>query len=113
MVRPESANDYRVYGFVVHDDVLLKYALRNKLGTDEDEWQKCCAIGNALDKLLRVNKIDPYLVAGVMVDGDVRTCAAIASEDWHDRMPMPPQETIDKLKKMMGTDQDPRWYVHA
>ncbi|KAJ7117727.1 hypothetical protein C8R44DRAFT_791341 [Mycena epipterygia] len=105
--------DYRVLGFLLNEDTLLKFALERRLGTDEDDWQRGCAIHRAAEKILDQQKIYPYIVAGVMVKGEVKTCAAIASEDYDDHMPMPPRETIEKLKKMMSTDKEPRWFLHA
>ncbi|KAJ7140297.1 hypothetical protein C8R43DRAFT_1109610 [Mycena crocata] len=104
---------YRVYGFLLNEDYLLKVALKSNLGTDEDDWQKTCSRGRAAEEILSSHQIYPYIVAGVMVKGNVRMCAAVASEYYKDRMPMPLRETIEKLKKMMKTDKEPRWYVHC
>ncbi|KAJ6514946.1 hypothetical protein C8R47DRAFT_1190192 [Mycena vitilis] len=111
-IRMRDGGPYRVYGFVLNEEYLLEYALENGLGTDKDEWAKECAISQAADVILAMHKVSPALVAGVVVKGKIRTCAAIASEYNNDRMPMPPKATIEKLKLMIATEQEPRWYRH-
>ncbi|KAJ7019797.1 hypothetical protein C8F04DRAFT_1242438 [Mycena alexandri] len=114
MTTPEPLDrDYRVFGYLLNEEVLLKFALKHHLGTDEDRSQRRWAISRAAEEALDFHHIYPYIVAGVMINGKVRTCAAIASEDWDDHMPMPPKETIEKLKKMVKTTKEPRWFIHA
>ncbi|KAJ7504204.1 hypothetical protein B0H11DRAFT_1905482 [Mycena galericulata] len=109
-IRMPSPNvgEYRVYGFTLNEDFLLKFALKNGLGTDDDIWQRRWSITRAAEQILDSHGIDPYIVAGVMLKGQMKTCAAIASEDLQDGMPMPPRETIERLKKMLSTDKEPR-----
>ncbi|KAJ7180844.1 hypothetical protein C8R46DRAFT_1345071 [Mycena filopes] len=113
LVNGASDDDtYRVFGFVLNEEFLVQYALEHRLGTVEDQWQRAWAIGRAAEKLLRLHDVYPCLVAGVEVNGKVKTCAAIASEDAGDNMSMPPKETIEKLKGMFKTTKEPRWYLH-
>jgi hypothetical protein len=107
------ADDYRVFGFLLNDKFLLDYALKQKLGTDKDEWQKSWVIGAAAEDILRRYKIAPCIIAGVLANGDVRTCVAIASEDPDDELPMPPVEITSKLQKLLQTKEELRWYRHA
>ncbi|KAJ7117729.1 hypothetical protein C8R44DRAFT_983187, partial [Mycena epipterygia] len=105
--------DYRVLGSLLKEETLLNYVLEHRLGTNKDDWQKRCAIHSAAEQILESQKIYSYLIAGVMVKGGVRRCAAIASEDYDDHMPIPSRETFEKLKKMMATDKEPRWFIHV
>ncbi|KAJ6514947.1 hypothetical protein C8R47DRAFT_1190193 [Mycena vitilis] len=113
----QDIGDYRVYGFLVNDEQMLAYALKNGIGKkgDLDEWQRVWAIAAATAKYLRVHKISPATVAGVRNPrtGEVRLCAAIASEEYNDRLPMPGPETVGKLQRAFNTDNLPRWYTHV
>ncbi|KAJ7656244.1 hypothetical protein DFH06DRAFT_1298164 [Mycena polygramma] len=104
---------YRVYGFLLNEEALLKYALDHGLGTDEDSWARNWAISRAAEKLLDRYRVDPYIVAGVEINGEIKTCAALASSDFRDQLPMPPKETIEKVQKMLGTTKKPRWFIHV
>ncbi|KAJ7140236.1 hypothetical protein C8R43DRAFT_1238550 [Mycena crocata] len=104
----KSRDQYRVFGYILNDDALLEIALKNNLGTTEDVWQKTWAITRAAERILGQNRIEPHIVAGVVIQGEVRTCAAIASENFEDHLPMPPRATIEKLKKALATDKEPQ-----
>ncbi|KAJ7656243.1 hypothetical protein DFH06DRAFT_1132215 [Mycena polygramma] len=106
-------DEYRVCGFLMPDKQLLDYALRNGLGTDENDWQKHLAMASTAEVFMSQHDIFPSIVAGVMVNGKVRFCAAIASENYEDRLPMPSREIVERLKKAFRTDNEPRWYTHV
>ncbi|KAJ7091524.1 hypothetical protein B0H15DRAFT_799965 [Mycena belliarum] len=112
-VDPVPYRNYRVYGFLVNDAVLLDYALRSHLGTDEDEMQRNYAIGMAAGCIADDFGIYPFLIAGVWYNGKPRTCVAIASEDFHDHMLQVDKENVEKLKKMFHTQKPPRWFTHV
>ncbi|KAJ7091537.1 hypothetical protein B0H15DRAFT_1021545 [Mycena belliarum] len=112
-VAPVPYSNYRVYGYLVNDDVLLEYALKSRLGTDDDKMQRAYAIGRAAAYIAEGFGVYPCLIAGVYYDGKPRTCVAIASEDFHDRMPHVDKENVEKLKKMFNTQRPPIWYTHV
>ncbi|KAJ7673138.1 hypothetical protein DFH06DRAFT_1292900 [Mycena polygramma] len=110
---PHDLSDYRVCGFLMNDKQLLAYALKNRLGTDEDDWQKHLAMASAADLFMSQHDIFPSTVAGVKVNGEVRFCAAIASESHEDRLPMPDKTIVEKLKKAFRTEREPQWFIHV
>ncbi|KAJ7152227.1 hypothetical protein C8R43DRAFT_1127306 [Mycena crocata] len=106
-------SDYQVYGYLLPEKALNNIALQLelRLTTPEDRMS---SFYSAAEQLVGSIKIYPFTIAGVVVNKRMRMCAAIASEEEMDRLPMPPaSETIDKLKKLLHTQRDPKWYAHA
>ncbi|KAJ6514945.1 hypothetical protein C8R47DRAFT_1190191 [Mycena vitilis] len=113
MSTTRSEKQYRVFGFLLKEEALLKYALDNRLGTDDDRPAQIASIYRAAENFLDRYGVDRYIVAGVKMNGVFKTCAALASDDYEDRLPMPPKETIEKVQKMLGTTKPPRWFPRA
>ncbi|KAF5384803.1 hypothetical protein D9615_000941 [Tricholomella constricta] len=105
----------KVLGYLVEDEKLLQYGLHMKLGTDEDEWAKHNTIIEAATAIfLRGGAWGHARLVGVMVGGKVRSCPALASNDPNDiHFFIPSQEKLERFKKAMMTDKDPRWYNYA
>ncbi|KAJ7180846.1 hypothetical protein C8R46DRAFT_1211148 [Mycena filopes] len=109
----DPKTNYRVYGWLLDDKFLLKYALEHHLGTDEDAWQQRISRSRAAEVILDGFKLDPYMISTVVTKKGFVTCAAIASETYFDYMPMPPKEKVQEMKKLMRTEKEPRWYHHV
>ncbi|KAJ6514952.1 hypothetical protein C8R47DRAFT_1313353 [Mycena vitilis] len=113
-----SVDDYRVYGYLFNDDQLLNYALKHKLGTDKTLWARTSAKSNAAVKILGKHNVNPYILAGVMVkvkdEWEVRLCAAIASENTSDQVPVSPSaDAVKKLRQVFKAPVDPSWFHHV
>ncbi|KAJ7180848.1 hypothetical protein C8R46DRAFT_1211150 [Mycena filopes] len=65
---------------LLDEENLLKYARANGLGRDADIWETRLSIGAAAEDILHIFGIDPFIIATVMVNDQMKTCAAIASE---------------------------------
>jgi hypothetical protein len=48
----------------------------------------------------------------VKFDGGSALCIALASNSNESAMIPPPQDKIEKLKSLLGTDKSPRWYEY-
>jgi hypothetical protein len=48
----------------------------------------------------------------VKVEGGSRLCITLASNSSKREMELPPQENVDKLKALLGTDEPPKWYLY-
>ncbi|KAJ6514931.1 hypothetical protein C8R47DRAFT_1313332 [Mycena vitilis] len=98
--RKHDMSDYRVYGYVLNEDILLKYALKHGLCTEaeaKDDWHKGNAIAAAANIIL----------------AQYRVCGVVASELEDDHMPMPRKASIEKLKAILQAKTDPRWFLHV
>ncbi|KAF8055078.1 hypothetical protein FPV67DRAFT_1459290 [Lyophyllum atratum] len=104
----------KMLGYVVNDEQLLDYGMEMKLGTDESKNAKHNTIVEAATHLfVRGGLFGHGRLVGVRVNGKLRRCLAVASNDPMDRFPMPARRNLDKFKEVLNTELEPRWYKYA
>ncbi|KAF5385110.1 hypothetical protein D9615_000955 [Tricholomella constricta] len=105
----------KVLGYLIEDEKLLQYGLYMKLGTDENECAKENTILEAATNIfIRAGVWGHARLVGVTVKGKQRTCLALASDDPNDiHFFIPSREVLERFKKVIMSDKDPRWYIYA
>ncbi|KAG6898038.1 hypothetical protein C0995_010008, partial [Termitomyces sp. Mi166 len=104
----------KVWGYLVDEGALLRYGVRNGLGTADTP--------NARDNTIyfaAMNLLDCAWVSGHVKSTDattpsrsIHTCFALArvADDPCECFGKPKREMIEDLKKVLKTDEEPRWY---
>jgi hypothetical protein len=121
---PEALNDHRSLPAsmvkVKCTDMLLTtkrcsiHGLRKGLGTDEDENAKENTVFlSAMDLMGRGEVLGHARLVGVRVKWEYHSCIALACNDPLDPLPMARRDMIETLKKVLHTEQEPRWYKYA
>jgi len=52
------------------------------------------------------------MLKNVKLNSRSALCITLASNSSKSAMELPPQEKIDKLKLLLGTDEAPKWYEY-
>lgn len=103
------------YGYLVFEDWLWRRGLAKKLGSEDSRKDKETTVVNAINNIARESGF--YLrmqyVTVWIRKGEIEGCFAIASNDPADQLPMPTPERIQRLKDVIGTDREPRWWYYA
>ncbi|GLB34710.1 hypothetical protein LshimejAT787_0202750 [Lyophyllum shimeji] len=103
----------KMLGYIISDQALLQYGLENKLGTDENDLARENTIVEAATHIFaHGSMLDHGRLVGVSVNGELRTCLAVACNDPYERFPLPSREKLDKFKRFLKMDADPRWYKY-
>lgn len=107
----------KLYGYIINDQWLLQYGNENGLAptAKKDTDIKFSTISNAITKIWATatkagSKVE-WEVA--MYKGQTALCMVLATDDPSDAMPVPSPERWEVLKRIFGTERDPRWYPKA
>ncbi|GLB34709.1 hypothetical protein LshimejAT787_0202740 [Lyophyllum shimeji] len=104
----------KMLGYLINDDELVKYGVELGLGTAESENARENTIVDVATHLFaRGGLFGHGRFVGVMVNGKPRSCFAVACNDPDERFPPPSRAALDRFKKVLGTEKEPRWYTYA
>ncbi|RDB21437.1 hypothetical protein Hypma_011878 [Hypsizygus marmoreus] len=103
----------KVYGYVVNEEAVLQNGLKKGLGTAGNIYERQdTMLESFIDIADRARIFGHARWVGVRVKGKSQRCIALACNDPHDPLPMPPRRMIDSLKEVLETDREPRWYIY-
>ncbi|CAL1713477.1 unnamed protein product [Somion occarium] len=93
------------------EEWLKKRAETKQLGTFEDAWAETRSLAYAVQDVIEealLSGIAEFVV--VLYKGEPRIGVGLASNKLKDRWPEFLEEDVVRLKKIIGTDEEPKWY---
>ncbi|KAG6882322.1 hypothetical protein C0993_011079, partial [Termitomyces sp. T159_Od127] len=104
----------KVWGYLINDAALLQYGLQENLGTADTPTTQENTIYRAGIDLSHSARASGHVkfTSATTARGSSETCFALArvTDDPQECFGKPPRELIDRLKEVLKTDKEPRWY---
>lgn len=106
-----------VYGYLINQNWLYEHGVENNIELDlsdvaneEDEPDIRGSTISAAMSLLEDQSGLPVDWATVTYKGGVVLCLTFASKDPYDTRPIPSEESLACIKKILKTNRNPKWY---
>ncbi|KIJ27432.1 hypothetical protein M422DRAFT_37776, partial [Sphaerobolus stellatus SS14] len=114
---------YQLFGYLINQEWLYSYGVDNDCRPTAEDLKHAhmpedevdihfSTISNAVVRLLGQAGLSRRAIVGLtLYKEEPAMCLVLATNKAEDKLPMPPPESWAKLKEILKTKREPRWYA--